>query len=235
MSDISDKISQLTTAIAGFIESATALILAPRERAQLVTSSDKLDDKELSEVIGDVSGVFVPHITDTTTNPHNLTVGTINAFTTAEFTDTVKTYVPKQQFFLSRYGRLTQSLPTFSVDGWVVVIDMTEVIMEGYKHELIGILDLTTIKPDPSNSNFTVFVESTGAAVGYVIEETTPLAPPDRIDRMRIGNIITTSNSVSVNLENVTRIGQYRLSHTPTPYGIPVSMGVPMNYAGLIW
>ncbi|UTS53818.1 hypothetical protein UES1_451 [Escherichia phage UE-S1] len=88
-------------------------------------------------------------------------------------------------------------------------------------------IDLKTIKTNPANSTFYIYIQmdrNTGKAA-YVISTT---LLDETLTNVYIGNIITGSTSItSIDTEKVTRFLTYRPSTTKRGSAIPASTGVP--------
>jgi len=101
------------------------------------------------------------------------------------------------------------------------------VIILGKSYTLpITTVNLTTIKANPANTTFYVFVELlTDGTVSYSVET---VARADTLTSIYIGAVITDSTQiVSMDLEKVTKIAEYRLSNIPRGLSIPVAEGNP--------
>lgn len=102
------------------------------------------------------------------------------------------------------------------------------VFLGGFYDKLpIQVIDLRTIKPNPANSKFYIYVSmnrSTGDA-SYVISES---LFPESLTQTFIGTIVTGDVGIdSVDTEKVTRFLTYRPSTVKRGSAIPASTGVP--------
>lgn len=99
---------------------------------------------------------------------------------------------------------------------------------------VVQTLDLTTIKSNPANSTFYIYIEmnrSTGKA-SYVVSTT---LLDETLTRAFIGTIITGATNISsIETEKVTRFLTYRPSTTKRGSAIPSSTGVPSG-TGTRW
>jgi len=124
---------------------------------------------------------------------------------------------------------MSQQVPA----GWMVYFtDPTPVVMKGKYDQLApASFDLTEVQADPSNSTFYVYVNWSGSTPAYQIT-TTEQAESDT--RMYIGKIITGATQIStMQIDKVSRLGNYRISQTPVGMAIPATSGNPTQPATL--
>ncbi|QNR51836.1 minor tail protein [Xanthomonas phage Xoo-sp14] len=110
----------------------------------------------------------------------------------------------------------------------------TDVILSGRKYVLEPVtIFLNEIDPAPANKTFYVYVRLVAGQLQYVIQ----LAEvPESAINMFIGTIVTGASSItSLNINKVTRIGNYRPSATAIGSGISVSGGAPQDIVPLNW
>lgn len=111
--------------------------------------------------------------------------------------------------------------------GWSVYFtEPTPVIVNGIPAVIAqASFDLTTIKADPTNTTFYVYVSLVGGVASYDIRSSY-VAEDNTF--MLIGTIVTgTQGITSMNIEKVTKFAGYRLSATPLGKSIPVTAGLP--------
>lgn len=95
-------------------------------------------------------------------------------------------------------------------------------------------MNLTTVKPNPANSTFYIYVsmDRTSGIASYVISTT---LLDESLTRTFIGTIITASTAIdTITTEKVTRFLTYRPSTTKRGSAIPASTGVP-SATGTRW
>jgi len=117
--------------------------------------------------------------------------------------------------------------------GWIVYFtEVTPVILGGAYYSLpIGSIDLTTVKPDPSNSTFYLYVNLVDGVASYEI--TTSYENEDN-SSLFIGTIVTGVNSITaLNVEKVTKFDNFRISSTPCGSAVPISEGLPTESGSL--
>lgn len=113
--------------------------------------------------------------------------------------------------------------------GWIVYFtEEVPVILNGREGIApITAIDLTTVKANPANTTFYVYVVENNGAMTYRIV-TTEEAPT--INKMFIGTIVTTGSAISnIALKKRSRIGIYQISDTNSGSSIPVSTGMPFQ------
>ena len=94
-------------------------------------------------------------------------------------------------------------------------------------------IDLTTVKSNPANSTFYVYVVENNGAMAYRITATeeTPT-----INKMYVGTIVTSGNAINnIQLKKRSRIGIYQVSDTRSGTSIPVSTGMPFQIGDWSW
>jgi hypothetical protein len=119
--------------------------------------------------------------------------------------------------------------------GWSVYFtEAVPVILNGREGTApITSIDLTTIKANPANSTFYVYVVENNGAMSYRITATEE-APT--INKMYIGTIATSGNAISnIMLKKRSRIGIYQISDTRSGTSIPVSTGMPFQIGDWSW
>jgi hypothetical protein len=119
--------------------------------------------------------------------------------------------------------------------GWIVYFtEDVPVILNGREGTApITSIDLTTIKANPANSTFYVYVVENNGAMSYRITATEE-APT--INKMYIGTIVTSGNAISnIMLKKRSRIGIYQISDTRSGTSIPVSTGMPFQIGDWSW
>lgn len=119
--------------------------------------------------------------------------------------------------------------------GWIVYFtEAVPVILNGREGDApITSIDLTTVKANPANTTFYVYVVENNGAMSYriVTAEETPT-----INKMYIGTIVTSGSAISnIALKKRSRIGIYQISDTNTGTSIPVSTGMPFQVGDWSW
>lgn len=119
--------------------------------------------------------------------------------------------------------------------GWVVYFtEQVPVILNGREGTApITSIDLTTVKSNPANSTFYVYVVENNGTIAYRITATeeTPT-----INKMYIGTIVTSGNAINnIQLKKRSRIGIYQISDTRSGTSIPVSTGMPFQIGDWSW
>jgi hypothetical protein len=144
---------------------------------------------------------------------------------------------------LSTYDAWTQSAQAnWSVQvsqdvaqGWIVYFtDIQPLIMNGVYYKLQpATIDLTTIQANPASTTFYIYVVFTNGTPAYVIRTTDQ---PESPTVLFIGTLVTNATQISaINMQKVTRLGNYRVSATRAGAAIPVSSGTPDAAAVLAW
>ena len=119
--------------------------------------------------------------------------------------------------------------------GWIVYFtEDVPVILNGREGTApVTSIDLTTVKANPANSTFYVYVVETNGVMSYRITATEE-APT--INKMFIGTIVTSGNAISnIVLKKRSRIGIYQISDTRSGTSIPVSTGMPFQIGDWSW
>lgn len=119
--------------------------------------------------------------------------------------------------------------------GWIVYFtEEVPVILNGREGLApLTSIDLSTVKANPANSTFYVYVVEANGAMSYRITATEE-APT--INKMFIGTIITSGNAINnIILRKRSRIGIYQLSDTRSGTSIPVSTGLPFQIGDWSW
>lgn len=112
--------------------------------------------------------------------------------------------------------------------------EITPVLMNGKFFEMpITSIDLSTVKPNPGNTKFYVYVDSSTGTPQYRAS-TTEISESET--NMYIGNIQTDGTKVSnLNITKVSRFGIYRPSETQIGSAFPVSVGNPAQAGTINW
>jgi len=110
----------------------------------------------------------------------------------------------------------------------------TDVILAGRKYVIEPItVFLNELVADPANKTFYVYVRLVAGKLVYAIQLD---EVPESAMNMFIGTIITGAASISsLNINKVTRLGNYRPSTTPIGSAIPVASGAPQDIVPLNW
>lgn len=119
--------------------------------------------------------------------------------------------------------------------GWVVYFtDVQPLIMNGAYYQLQpATINLTSIKANPASTTFYVYIVVTGGVASYVIQTTTQAESPSV---MFIGTIVTNTTAIAtLNMQKVTRLGNYRISATKAGSSIAISPNTPDAAADLSW
>lgn len=118
--------------------------------------------------------------------------------------------------------------------GWIVYFsEDTPVIINGSSGVVPQTtIDLTTIKANPANTEFFVYVVDDNGSFSYRI---LPTYVPEDYNTLLIGTI-TTDNSriVSMGVDKITKFSGKTLSATPRGQSIPVTGGLPSQAATLV-
>lgn len=112
--------------------------------------------------------------------------------------------------------------------------EVTPVLMNGKFFEMpITAIDLSTVKANPGNTKFYVYVDSSSGTPQYKVS-ITEIA--ESSTNMYIGNIQTDGTKVSdLNITKVSRFGIYRPSETQIGSAFPVSTGNPAQTGTINW
>lgn len=126
---------------------------------------------------------------------------------------------------INRRVVLSQEVP----EGFTVYFTQELPVFIGGLYDKLAVqtIDLKTIKADPSNSTFYIYVnmDRTTRKAAYVISES---LYPESLTQTYIGTIITGAVGIdSVDTEKVTRFLTYRPSTVKRGSAIPTSTGVP--------
>lgn len=110
----------------------------------------------------------------------------------------------------------------------------TDVILSGRKYVLDPLtVFLNELTADPANKTFYVYVRLVAGKLVYAIQLD---EVPESAINMFIGTIVTGSTSItSLNINKVTRLGNYRPSATAIGAAISVSGGAPQDIVPLNW
>ncbi len=157
--------------------------------------------------------------------------------TKVQFNPVVKTWADLTGYNRDRYDITTNAKTLVTAKdpaGWVFSFpEVLPVIILGKLYSLPSTtINLTTIKSNPANTTFYVFIElGFDGNVSYSVE----LVPrADTLTSIYIGKVITDASQISsLALEKVTKVAEYRLSATPKGLSIPVAPGNPA-YASAI-
>lgn len=116
----------------------------------------------------------------------------------------------------------------------VYFTDETPIFMMGNPYTLAPYtVDLKTIKTDPSNSTFYVYIQLLNNTPQYTISLT---ELPETFDTMFIGTIVTNMTQIeSIAVDKVYRVDNIRISTRPAGSAIPVAVGHPIDEAKLSW
>lgn len=111
--------------------------------------------------------------------------------------------------------------------GWLVYFtEDTPVIINGVVGVLkAGNINLASIKANPANSTFYIYVQMNGGFASYAIR---PTFETETDTFMFIGTAVTNDSGIStLTVEKVTKFAGFRLSATPAGSSIPVTPGLP--------
>lgn len=95
-------------------------------------------------------------------------------------------------------------------------------------------IDLTTVKANPANTSFYIYVEDTG---GDGFEYVTYTAPqPETLTRCYVGLVVTDNTKIAQQfMVRIVRLGIYRLSTEQIGSGLPIVDGMASSPAALHW
>lgn len=119
--------------------------------------------------------------------------------------------------------------------GWLVYFtDNVPVLLNGVSFTVAPTtIDLSSIKSDPSNTTFYVYVQVVAGVCSYLI---TPTQQAESPTMMYLGTVITGASGItSINVKKVTRLDNYRLSTAKQGSSISVSPGTPDTAQHLNW
>jgi len=110
----------------------------------------------------------------------------------------------------------------------VYFTDPTPVVMNGQYAQLAPTsFDLSAIQANPANTTFYVYVNWSGASPTYQITTT---EQNESATVMYIGKIVTGSTQItSMQIDKVSRLGNYRVSQAPVGSAFPASSGNPTD------
>lgn len=163
----------------------------------------------------------------------------VGAFQTNDYTSKLiykQMAKTKAEFIGGRY--LADNLSTVLLSqqvaqGWIVYFtEDTPVIMNGVPGVLPSMtIDLTTVKANPANTLFYVYVTMTAGVTGYVIYDQ---YMTETADRMFVGTVQTGDSSiVNISVNKITKFAGFRLSTTPAGNSVPVTSGLPSRESHL--
>lgn len=164
------------------------------------------------------NGSITDYQTKLVLNVYGTTEADLDALIAGTSTPSTKLVIAAQDVAQGFVVYFTQELPVF---------------MNGVRYDVPAKnVDLTTIKANPANSTFYVYVVENSGVCDYVIS-TTKLS--EELNRIYIGTINTgATNITSIDSEKVTRFLTYRVSTTKRGSAIPTSTGVPSG-TGTRW
>lgn len=113
--------------------------------------------------------------------------------------------------------------------GWSVYFtEEVPVILNGREGTVpITSIDLATVKTNPANTTFYVYVEELNGVMSYRITATEELPT---IKKMFIGTVVTAGSAINnINIAKRSRIGIYQVSDKNFGSSIPVSTGLPFQ------
>lgn len=119
--------------------------------------------------------------------------------------------------------------------GWnIYFTEEVPVILNGREGVApITSINLTSVKANPANTTFYVYVVENNGAMSYRIAA---VEEQPTINKMFIGTIVTTGSAVgNIQLSKRSRIGIYQISDTKTGSSIPVSTGLPFQAGDWSW
>lgn len=113
--------------------------------------------------------------------------------------------------------------------GWMVYFtEEVPIILNGREGTVpLTTINLTTVKANPANTTFYVYVEELNGVMSYRITDVEELPT---IKKMFIGTIVTSDSAIgSINIAKRSRIGIYQVSDKNFGSSIPVSTGLPFQ------
>jgi hypothetical protein len=158
---------------------------------------------------------------------------TINSYTTDEFYSIIST-LP-----LSRFGDYTSTpLPVTSTGFVVNFTDKIPVLLSGNAFIMQAqTINLTTIKANPANSLFYVYVNMVQGIAQYLITETVIAeSGTSAYNTFWIGRIATNATQISsISLIKRSRLDVYSPSINAAGSSFPVSTGNPSSTGTITW
>lgn len=142
----------------------------------------------------------------------------------------------KAQFIAGTYLPDNQSIVLLSqqvAQGWVVYFtEDTPIILNGVPGVMpITSIDLTTVKTNPANSTFYVYVVMTGGVPSYVIYDK---FMTETNTMLFIGTVQTGDSAITIiSVNKVTKFAGFRLSTSPAGNSVPVTPGLPSRESHL--
>lgn len=228
------KVTALTDRIRTYFDQVAVRL---KETAAHVISSQNaqtLGGSTIAQIEAEIDPTVTAH-ENNKSNPHGVTALQLGSYTKNEVEIMLKRRVSESIIPVSRFGSLDMELPliTAVTSGWMVnFAEVTPLIINGRYAPLAPmILNLTTVKTNPSDSTFFVYVTIVNATASYVVH-TTQVAETAVL--MFIGTIVTGSTKVnSIDITKFTKFGGFRLSSVPRGQSIPTTGGLPSRVAHL--
>lgn len=206
-----------------------------KEKAPRVATShdaDTLEGSTIPQLKTEVDPLVAAHVADKN-NPHNVRPDQLGSYSKAEVDNLLSRRVRSGLIPVSRFGSLDYELPDITNTGWVIHFnEETPCLLSGRYAALAPVgINLTTVKANPGDTTFYVYVQIEGITASYQILE--ELASETDM-YMFIGTITTGASAVStIDIKKFTKFGGYRLSSTPQGQSIPVTTGLPSREAHL--
>lgn len=120
-------------------------------------------------------------------------------------------------------------------EGFMVYFSEETPLVLGGRYFLMPVssVDLSEIKDSPGNSTYYVYARVVDDEAVYYISTTTLV---ESASIMFLGTITTNaSNVTTINVEKVTRLGNYRINARAKGLSIPISEGLPSQSSHLEW
>lgn len=137
---------------------------------------------------------------------------------------------------VSQFGDLTANPIPVTIAGSVVTVGPTPIFMNGKSYQLAATnIDLTTMD---ASSRMWVFLQidnsgNLGFATTFTYNDTAHAESPTN---MLVGTVTTdASKTLTVSINKVTRVGNFRLSASKIGSAIPVSTGSPYDSGTFNW
>lgn len=197
-------------------------------------NAQTLGGSTIAQIKAEIDPIVISH-ENNKSNPHGLTALQLGSYTKGEVETMLKRRVSESIIPISRFGSLDMELPLITAvsSGWMVnFAEVTPLLINGRYAPLAPmILNLTTVKTNPSDSTFFVYVTIVNATASYVVH-TTQVAETAVL--MFVGTIVTGSAKVnSINITKFTKFGGFRLSSVPKGQSIPTTSGLPSRVVHL--
>lgn len=231
----SPHIDLLTAKMKVYFDSVARHLKEPVKHVLTGLNARKLEGSTSAQMKAMIDPAIASHVANKD-NPHNVSPSQLGSYSKAEINNLLSRRVSDGIIPVSRFGSLDYDVPDIKAAtsaSWIVKFnEATPLLLNGaYAVLQPTMINLTTIKSNPADTTFYIYVSIVSAAGIYTVLST---KVAETTGNMLIGTVRTNGSGITdINITKFTKFGGYRLSNIPSGQSIPSTSGLPSREAHL--